>query len=112
MDIPVRLANLHNNRNRPAGLAGYLYTMAENTQLTEGQFRVRVRASKGPLNEQQLKNMDLILDKGAEFLDLINGLQLPDNPTDQQKQSMGRLKSLAMTEIENGVMWGVKAASA
>lgn len=73
---------------------------------SEGEFRVRT--SFNPANDSII---DQIKQKGADLINLVDSLQ-PADETDKRKcASLGRLKSLAMTEIESGTSWAVKAAT-
>ncbi len=78
-----------------------------NTQVqTEGEFRVRTTFN--PSNDSII---DQIKQKGADLINLIDSLQPKDLEDKRNCASMGRLKSLAMTEIESGTSWAVKAAT-
>lgn len=69
---------------------------------TIGETRVRTA-----FNPSANGDVDQIKQKAAELINLINNLPSPPNPSEA-----GRLKALAMTAIEEGAMWGVKAATA
>ncbi len=69
------------------------------TQQTLGQYRVGV--SFNPSNNP---DVDVIKAQAAALIDMINDL-----PTQDGEQA--RLKALAMSAIEDGAMWGVKAAT-
>ncbi|MDX5412843.1 MAG: hypothetical protein LPK02_07325 [Rhodobacterales bacterium] len=47
--------------------------------------------------------------KAAELIDLID--RIPSDRESHRGNEVGRLKALAQTEIENGAMWAVKAAT-
>jgi hypothetical protein len=64
----------------------------------------RVRTSFNPSDDS---NVQHIKERGAEFINYINNT-LP-NPKDAEQ---ARLKALALTSIEEGTMWAVKAATA
>jgi len=68
--------------------------MEQDTQ-TEGERRVRV-----DFNVENDSNVNDIKVASAKLIDLINS-----QPGD------GRLKALALTSIEEGAMWGVKAVT-
>lgn len=73
---------------------------------TTGERRVGIQFN--PSNEDvvfQLKQ------KGAQLIDLID--QTSGNPAwdNETQREFGRLKSLAMTEIEHGIMDAVKMAT-
>jgi hypothetical protein len=73
---------------------------------TKGEQRVRVDFNVS--NDNYVSQLKV---KGAEFIDLIN--QAANKP-DWSNETLGewkRLQSLAMTAIEEGTMWGVKAAT-
>ncbi len=74
--------------------------------ISEGEYRVRTS-----FNVTKDSNIDKIKQKGAELLNLINDLRLDKDLTARDSASFGRLKSLAMTEIEHGVSDAVKAAT-
>lgn len=65
---------------------------------TKGQTRVGVS-----FNPSTLTAVDDIKAKAAELIDMIDALPGPD-------PEVGRCKALAMTEIETGAMYAVKAA--
>lgn len=69
--------------------------------MTLGEKRVRIE-----FNPDALDTVTLIKQKSAELINLIDNLESPPNPSE-----VGRLKSLAMTAIEEGAMWAVKAAT-
>ena len=69
------------------------------TQLTLGQYRVGTS-----FNPSSNPDVDTIKAAAAALIDLINEL-----PTQDGEQA--RLKALAMSAIEDGAMWGVKAAT-
>ena len=75
-------------------------------QPTEGEFRVRTE-----FNPAKDGVVDQIKQKSAELINLINDFQLTKELTARQSQSFGRLKSLAMTAVEEASMWAVKAAT-
>lgn len=60
-------------------------------------------------------DVDLIRQKAAELIDLIDELPLPEQTVPLAeggaRGEARRLKSLAMTAIEEGSMWAVKAAT-
>lgn len=67
---------------------------------TLGEYRVGVTFN--PSNDADVK---IIKRLSAELIDFINGVAVDGGPEVQ------RLKALAMTRIEEGAMWGVKAAT-
>jgi hypothetical protein len=69
------------------------------TQQTLGQFRVGV--SFNPSNNA---DVDIIKMQAAALIDTLNALPVMDGEG-------ARLKALAMSAIEDGAMWGVKAAT-
>ena len=78
--------------------------MSENKTLGEA----RVRTTFNPANDSYV---DQIKQKSAELIDLID---MAANKHDWDDRTLGewkRLKSLAMTAIEEGAMWAVKAAT-
>lgn len=77
----------------------------EKAPLTIGESRVRTT-----FNPSALGTVDSIKQKSAELINLI--FDLPATFTDAGKNGeVARLKALALTNIENGAMWGVKAAT-
>lgn len=70
-----------------------------------GELRVRTT-----FNPSTLGVVDAIKQKSAELINLIS--DLPQTFTEAGKNGeLARLKALALTNIENGAMWGVKAAT-
>lgn len=67
------------------------------TELTLGELRVRT--SFNPSNNGAV---DIIKQKAAELINLIDGLPTADR----------RLVALACTDVESAAMWAVKAATA
>lgn len=73
---------------------------------TLGEARVRT--------DFNVTNSDLVAsikNKGAELINLIDGLAAPDGFPKEKLGEYVRIKSLAMTEIESGTSWAVKAAT-
>jgi len=69
---------------------------------TIGEARVRTE-----FNPSANSDVDQIKQKAAELINLLDALPLSaENPSESS-----RLKALAMTSIETGAMWGVKAAT-
>ena len=48
----------------------------------------------------------------AQLIDIINSLPETDSINTAESNGLFRVKALAMTAIEEGAMWGVKAATA
>lgn len=73
---------------------------------TLGERRVRV-----DFNNTKDDYVDLLKEKSAELIDIID--KAANNPRwdDETFGEWKRLKSLAMTSIEEGAMWAVKAAT-
>ena len=73
---------------------------------TLGERRVRV-----DFNTTKDDYVGLLKEKSAELIDIID--QAANNPRwdDETLGEWKRLKSLAMTSIEEGAMWAVKAAT-
>ena len=80
--------------------------MNEKKVTTLGEARVRTDFNVGGTD-----NVSNIKNKAAELIDLINSemYQDPENPVEEGE--FFRLKSLAMTAIEEGAMWEVKAVT-
>ena len=73
---------------------------------TLGEARVRTDFNVG--------NSDIVADiknKGAELINLINGLKAPEGFPVEKMGEFARLKALALTEIESGTSWAVKTAT-
>lgn len=71
---------------------------------TLGEKRVRTE-----FNPSKEGNVELIKQKAAELINILNDFQI-DNQ-DKMDGEAYRLVSLAMTSIEEGAMWGVKAVT-
>lgn len=73
---------------------------------TLGERRVRV-----DFNNTKDDYVNLLKEKSAELIDIID--KAANNPRwdDETLGEWKRLKSLAMTSIEEGAMWAVKAAT-
>jgi hypothetical protein len=63
----------------------------------------RIRTSFNPSDDSKVQH---IKERAAEFINYIN-----DN-VEAKDSETGRLKSLALTSIEEAAMWAVKAATA
>lgn len=73
---------------------------------TKGQYRVGIT-----FNPSQLGVVDQIKVKAAELIDLIDDLPVPSSGSGEHAVEVLRLKALAATAVEEGAMWGVKAAT-
>ncbi len=73
---------------------------------TLGETRVRV-----DFNVANLDYITTLKTKGAELIDLINQAANKPNWDNGTLDEWVRLKELAMTSIEEGTMWAVKAAT-
>jgi hypothetical protein len=70
----------------------------------------RVRTSFNPSDQSTVQH---IKERAAEFINYVD--QNVNAPENYPKENLGefvRLKALAMTAIEEGAMWAVKAATA
>ena len=69
---------------------------------TKGEMRVGIsfNPSKSPV-------VDKLKEVAAELIDLIEEIEVPAGV----EAEVGRLKALAQTEVEDGTMWAVKAAT-
>lgn len=78
----------------------------ETRKKTLGEKRIRV-----DFNTTRRSYVDLVKEKSAELINIIN--TCPENVEwdDETRGEWKRLKSLAMTSIEEGAMWAVKAAT-
>ena len=81
--------------------------MTPETKITLGQARVRVAFNTG--NSDAVSEIKVA---AAELIDIINSLPEPDSVNTAESNEFLRVKELAMTAIEEGAMWGVKAATA
>lgn len=76
---------------------------------TLGQKRI------GNFNPESESVVDIIKQKAAELIDYINenvgvaGAVPEDYDPSELQAAIGRLKSLALTDIESAAMWAVKA---
>lgn len=87
----------------------YVADPAPMKNLTLGERRVRVtfNLSKG---DQEIY-VNRIKRDSADLIDLINDAVASPTFTDEDFGEWKRLKALAITAIEEGAMWGVKAAT-
>lgn len=76
------------------------------SEISEGEFRVRTN-----FNASGSSLVDTIKKAGADFINLVNGMSLSKELTPREQASLGRLKSLALTDIESATQWAVKAAT-
>lgn len=80
--------------------------------LTTGEFKVRTN-----FNVTKSTLVDLIKEQGAVLINTLDALDnevLNNNQitiSEREMSEFRRLKALAMTSVEEGVMWGVKAAT-
>ena len=73
--------------------------------MTLGEQRVRTT-----FNPEQNSKVDVIKQKAAELINLIDKLERKENDPKKIGEFV-RLKSLAMTSFEEGAMWAVKACT-
>lgn len=71
--------------------------------MTKGELRVGVKFNVA--EGQTRTHIDVIKEKAAELIDYIDALEV-------RHPEVGRWKAEAMTNIETGAMYGVKAAVA
>ena len=71
-----------------------------------GELRVGVN-----FNPSKLPNVDAIKRVAADLIDLIDRLPMPEGVDAPVAAEFGRNKALAMTAVEEGAMWAVKAAT-
>lgn len=80
--------------------------------MTKGEYKVGIDFN--PSNEDVVGRIKRL---AADFIDFVASIEvkMPTADTDTamwtQVQEKGRLKALAMTEIESAAMWAVKAAT-
>jgi len=77
-------------------------------QKTLGENRVRI-----DFNVAGSGTVDQIKKKAAELIDLVNAVPMPVFKVNDvvSPGEFHRLRSMALTEIEAGAMWAVKAAT-
>ena len=75
---------------------------------TLGESRLE---SKGLLSENSVNYINTIKSRGAELIDFINSAVPNPQFSGEQFGEWKRLQSLALTDIEKGIMWAVKAES-
>lgn len=82
------------------------YIMSEIKSLGE----TRVRTSFNPSDDSKVQH---IKERAAEFINYIDKeINAPEQMAKENVGEFMRLKSLALTAIEEAAMWGVKAATA
>lgn len=77
--------------------------------MTNGEYRVGI-----DFNPSANDHVNKIKRMAADLIDLIDDIRAPDWDNDTEAEHMfeiHRLQSLAMTAIEDGAMWAVKAAT-
>ena len=79
--------------------------MSDKNQTT-GEFKVRTS-----FNVSGSSFVDEIKKRAAELIDLIDKSALRPDADERETREWGRLKALAMTDIESGAGWAVKAAT-
>ena len=80
--------------------------MTPYTKTTLGEARVQVAFNTG--DNDTVIGIKLL---AAQLIDSINSLPEPKMETAAELGEFFRVKALAMTAIEEGAMWGVKAAT-
>ena len=73
-------------------------------KLTYGQKAVGIKFNPG-----ELKNVDVIKQKCAELIDMMNDLRKSQNTFHNKPSEGQRLCSIAITEMQTAQMWLVKA---
>lgn len=66
---------------------------------------------KGALSENSVEYINQMKSKGAELIDFINSAAPNSQFSNEEFGEWKRLQSLALTSIEEGIMWAVKAES-
>lgn len=72
--------------------------------MTKGEYRVGIN-----FNPSADDMVGKIKRAAADLIDLINTIPLPDHA--DHRAEVARLRALAQTDIEDGAMWAVKAAT-
>lgn len=85
------------------------------TQITKGQYRVGVSFNpSGDETVTEIKRLAALLIDAIDGIPMIPGIG-KDDPIDvdhaEWLNERNRLKALAMTAVEDGAMWAVKAAT-
>jgi hypothetical protein len=74
---------------------------------TWGEWKVGISFNPG-----KNPKVDEIKRRAADLIDMINDLRTGESfPSSELGSEVARLKSLAMTHIEDAAMWAVKAAT-
>lgn len=73
--------------------------------MTKGEYRVGIT-----FNPSSDTTVGKIKQVAADLINLIDGISMSDQDRTQFSE-VARLKALAMTAIEEGAMWAVKAAT-
>lgn len=74
--------------------------------MTRGEYRVGINFNpSGDDVVHKIKRM------AADLIDLVSEITPPSGSTPDCAGEVGRLRALAMTHIEDGAMWAVKAAT-
>lgn len=74
--------------------------------MTKGEYRVGIN-----FNPSADDDVGKIKRMAADLIDRIAFIETPDSGLSPQGVEVARLKALAMTAIEDGAMWAVKAAT-
>ena len=78
----------------------------ENKNKTLGEKRVRT-----DFNTTKSSLVDVLKEKSAELINIINRSSENEEWDEKTRGEWKRLKSLAMTSVEEASMWAVKAAT-
>ena len=78
----------------------------ENKNKTLGEKRVRT-----DFNTTKSSLVDVLKEKSAELINIINRSSENEEWDEETRGEWKRLKSLAMTSVEEASMWAVKAAT-
>jgi len=80
--------------------------MDDRRELTKGEYLVGITFNPGGNPA-----VDDIKRKAADLIDTVEALRPEEMQTKAQGEQVARLKSLAITHIEDAAMWAVKAAT-
>ena len=84
--------------------------MAEDLHLTRGGRLVRLAFNPNTPDSDVFAQVDALKSIAARFINMVDEIEVPADNREIAGE-IGRLKSLAVTQIETASMWAVKAAT-